>query len=255
MLLGRLANVSRSLRRRVLELTAGLAIVGLSPDGHAAGPEAPPSAPQAETSYEATLQALTFRGESAFLVLGEAMRSPTWAARRVGQRLADGIAATSIPSDYFTGLNKGRLVVVYGGFTEKDAAIALVLALRLRGVKAYVKHSGALAVKPAEAQVQLVRLWGRLSDELRHPVTVAVDGAHGEPPLTTSTDERGYYQVWVHVPVKGAHDVRLTANLEERRPARPGCLGFFDKATTVTITEATREVHVKWSPSPDCCDQ
>ena len=122
MLLGRLANVSRSLRRRVLELTAGLAIVGLSPDGHAAGPEAPPSAPQAETSYEATLQALTFRGESAFLVLGEAMRSPTWAARRVGQRLADGIAATSIPSDYFTGLNKGRLVVVYGGFTEKDAA-------------------------------------------------------------------------------------------------------------------------------------
>jgi hypothetical protein len=204
---------------------------------------------------DALIRRLTFTGEPAWLVIGEAFRSERLAAVRCGERVAAGLPATPIQTDLFADLRPGLAVLIYGAFPTKAQATAAASRLRSRGLATTVKQSGV--VKPArpDTRSRLVRLWGKLSDDIKSPARIDIAGDNVNAVAYSTQD--GWWQVWFRVDVGKRVQLELLAEPEISRAARAACEGgdpggWFDRSASVTLEPATGDLFVGWSPSPDC---
>lgn len=231
-------------------MALALALLGLSVQVARANPylgdDEPPDAP---------IRHLTFTGEPAWLVIGEAFHSERLAAVRCGERVAAGVPATPLQTDLFAKLRPGLVVLIYGAFPTKPEAAALALTLRGKGIATTVKHSGV--VKPARADTpsRLVRVWGKLSDDIKPPTRI--DITSDDVNATAHTTRDGWWQVWLRVDAGKEVQLQILAEPEMSRAARASCDrrdpgGWFDRSATVNLKPADRDLFVGWSPTPDC---
>ena len=222
-------------------------VLGLATSS-AAAPEKPP-APD--------LGKPVFDGVPGWLVIGEATSNRREAALKADGRMAQGVPVAAVRSDLFKGLSKGLSVLVYGRFPDREGATARATELKAKGIKVYVKNSGPLAV-PAGARPTLLRLWGRLDDRIRFPTEIEISDAHDEKIDSVYTDRQGRYQTWIFVPAsKSKGRLELCGASPAYGPTAqcaepPGSGGWFDICDHVDYAPDARDVHVDWTPSPDC---
>jgi len=228
-------------------ITLALALVGLPVQMARANPYLGDDPPR-----DAPIRHLTFTGEPAWLVIGEAFHNERLAAVRCGERVAAGVVATPIQTDLFTNLRPGLFTLIYGAFSTKPEAAALAVALRAKGITTTVKQSGEVKRARADTRSRLVRLWGKLSDDLKPPTRIDISSESAEATAQTSRD--GWWQVWLRVDVDKRIELQLLAQPEMSRAARASCGrgGWFDLSASVTLEPATRDLFVGWSPTPDC---
>ncbi len=198
---------------------------------------------------------LTFTGEPAWLVIGEAFRSERLAAVRCGERVAAGLPATPIQTDMFANLRPGLFVLIYGAFPTKAQAVAVATGLRGSGLAMTVKQSGVVKPARADAKSRLVRLWGKLSHDIRPPARIDIAGDNVNAVAYGTQD--GWWQVWFRVDVGKRVQLELLAQPEISRAALASCQrgdpgGWFDRSASVTLEPATGDLFVGWSPSLDC---
>jgi hypothetical protein len=194
----------------------------------------------------------SFEGEPGWLVIGEVTRSPREAARLTEQRVLAQVNVTPISTDYFQNLRKGYIALVYGAFKEKRLAETRTDELRKKGIKVDMKHSGPLIQRHRDVPVRLVRFWGRLSETIRFPTRVEIDD--NQRTMDVFTDTHGNYQAWLLIDQNVGGELSISADLEMATKV-DGCMGWMDKTATVSYSATARDVHVDWSPSPDCCDR
>ena len=202
--------------------------------------------------WEMPIAHLTFKGDAAWLVIGEALRDERLAAVRAGERIASGVAATPLRTDHFANLRAGYVVLVYGGFATRAPAVALAAALRARGIETNVKRSGSLKPARPGARSRLVRLWGVLGDDMKHPAKIEISG---DVAASAFTGSGGTWQAWLLLDAGTTAHLQLIAELGP--PPRASCTpgdrgGWFDLAQAIDVSAETRDLYVDWSPTPDC---
>ena len=210
------------------------------------GDESPPDVP---------IRRLTFTGEPAWLVIGEALRSERLAAVRCGERVAAGVPATPLRTDLFANLRPRLVVLIYGAFPTRALAETFAVGLRGKGVATTIKHSGAVKPSRAGTASRLVRLWGKLYDDIAPTARIDITGDDIDAVAYSTKD--GWWQAWVRVDAGKRVELQLLSDPEMTRAARASCDrgdpgGWFDRAETVTLEPPTRDLFVGWSPSPDC---
>lgn len=194
----------------------------------------------------------SFRGEPAWLVLGEHFEDGEQASRRAVALRDKGIEATPIESDWFQNLKPDWIPLVHGAYATRDEARARVAELTARGIKVYAKHSGPLAVDDAGAPIRLIRIVGLVEgDEVERPAPVSVDFEPGDTIVTITTDAEGWYQHWAAAPA-GAIELKVEYAGELTTPE--GCWGWHHESVTEPVPPTALEVQVDGpSPWPDCC--
>src|SRR5262245_49976771 len=124
--------------------------------------------PPASPAPQPDLAKPAFDGNPGWLVIGEATTGAREAALKGGDGMAQGGPVAAVRSNLFRGLRKDLIVLVYGGFADRARATALAAELNGKGIKVYVKDSGALAA-PEGSRPSLMRIWGRLDERVRFP--------------------------------------------------------------------------------------
>ena len=242
-------------RARPVAIGIGAVIALLSTAASATGQTPPPAAPP--PAAEAPPVRPAFDGDPGWLVIGETTSDAREAAMKAGDRLALGIAVSPVRSDLFQGLRKGLFVLIYGGFADRARAAALATELGVKGIKVYVKNSGALATT-AGARPRLLRVWGRLDETVRSPTPIEITGENDRPSDTVYTDRHGRYESWLLI--DGAN-AKKPGRLElcaasPAYSAKASCTdafgGWYDICGHADYGAGTRDVQVTWSPTPDC---
>jgi hypothetical protein len=211
---------------------------------------------------DAPLVKPAFDGNPGWLVIGETTSDAREAALKAGDRLAkQGIAVSPVRSDLFQGLRKGLFVLIYGSFADRARATALAAELTGKGIKVYVKNSGALAAKPG-GRPRLLRIWGRLDETVRSPAPVEISLDPDSDNRTTETfysDRAGWYQAWLLVDGATKRKSKLELCLgaagysaKAQCSDPPGSGGWFDVCGNADYGADQRDVYVQWSPTPDC---
>ena len=136
---------------------------------------------------------------------------------------------------------------MYGAAADRARAETQAATLNAKGIKVYVKNSGAL-VGP---RARLVRLWGRMDDTIHFPAALTIDDS------PASTDKDGWYQFWIAVDAgKKQGSVELCAGAIDYRDRKAACTdqagGWFDVCHRESYDAKTKDLRVEWSPTPDC---
>ena len=212
----------------------------------------------ADEAKSATIEHASFNPTSVpgWLVLSESFIKEKPAAERAGQLRKQGIEATPLDSRLLANLRPGWFVLVHGILKTKEAAAEMARALKLRGIDATFKESGA-----ARSTDRLVRVWGQLDPKIIHPPSQLelqwADEAKeavgdGE---SAWTDKDGWFVAWLRLP-SGAKQIEAIPDMSRARLTKKEmreCSGFFKDRVFSDI--GTGDIEIRATPVVDCCDR